>query len=366
MGRNTRLESLDILRGVNMFLLVGAKSLVLALLAYFGFSRESWLAQQFTHVAWNGFGLWDFVYPLFVFIAGVTWPFSCASQVRRGFSNARIGWNILRRTLSLVALGLFCSRFMMDGIIHWATVLGRIGVCWGVAAAIFAFTSWKVRVGAFGFILLSYWLAVVLIVAPGSPSGADPLARDTCIVTWLSERFYPLPNQYVPSVYPMIATALAGMFAGAWLRDQRKEMSEARRTLVLVGAGVIALVLGLLWAFGLGHWSFPLNKNLWSSSLVLVAGGISAMMLAAFHWSVDVRGFSRWGFFFKVIGMNAIFIYVLHESVLPIGKLGAYVFGGIAALCSPELGRVVLAAGSIACYWLILLFLYRKGMFFKT
>ena len=104
MGRNARLESLDILRGVNMFLLVGTKSLVLALFVCFGFSRESWLAQQFTHVAWNGFDLWDFVYPLSVFICGVTYPFLRAGQIRRRLTDAQAYRAILKRAFLLVAL----------------------------------------------------------------------------------------------------------------------------------------------------------------------------------------------------------------------------------------------------------------------
>lgn len=362
-----RLESLDILRGFSMFFSAGGDELMVALCVALGFSADCGFAQQFVHVPWHGAHFEDFIYPLFVFIAGVTWPYSLARQRERGMTSGRIARKILFRGVMLIVLGcLYHSRFLKHGDIVWGTVLGRIGVCWAIAAAVYAFTSMRTRIAVFWGILVSYWLLLLFVPAPGAPAGADPLARDMCLVTWLNDRIPPVPTQWVLSVYPMIATALAGMFAGTWLKCERPGLGEGRRTLVLAGAGVAATLVGAVWAWGLGSWSFPLNKILWSSSHVLVAGGLSAVLLAAVHWVADVKGVVRWGFVFKVVGVNCILFYVLVRGILPLKTLGEFYFGGIASVLPPQCTEFVHFAGGFVLYWILLLFLYRRKIFLKV
>ena len=126
------------------------------------------------------------------------------------------------------------------------------------------------------------------------------------------------------------------------------------------------LAAGLAVAFCFGGWSLPVIKPIWSSSFVLVAGGVSAALLALFYWIVDIKGWRRWGFFFKVIGMNAITIYVLVRTVLPYEFEKAYFFGGISKYLSPEVAEFVAQAGLIALGWLLLRYLYEKKIFLRV
>jgi len=367
MGERKRIESLDILRGFSMFFSAGGDELMIALCVALGFSADCGFAQQFVHVPWHGAHFEDFIYPLFVFIAGVTWPLSLARQRERGMTTGQIVRKVLLRGLMLIVLGcLYHQKFLNHGVIVWATVLGRIGVCWALAALVWTFASMRMRAAVFAGILVSYWLLLEFVPAPGAPAGADPLARDMCLVTWLNDVIPPTPSQWVLSVYPMVATALAGMFAGAWLTCDRPGLTEMRRTLVLAGAGGLAALAGAIWAWGLGPWSFPLNKIIWSSSHVLVAGGLSAMLLALVHWIVDMKGFARWGFFLKVVGVNCILFYVLVRGILPLKTLGGFYFGGLAKLFPPQCAEFIHFAGGMLLYWILLLFLYRKKIFLKV
>ena len=363
-----RLQSLDALRGWNMFMLVGGKGLILALAAAFGLASDGAFVRQFSHVAWHDGVFWDFVYPLFVFISGVTYPFSRAGQVRRGLTDAQAYRAILKRTFLLVALGtLGYSRFLSTGSFFPWSVLGRIGFAWGVAAVLYVAVSRRARIFWCAGILVAYWLLLRFVAAPGSPAGADSLAQPYCLVTWL-DRYLSVghPRQYALSVLPMVSTAMLGMFAGEFLRWRPSELSGNRRALLLAAGGLVLVVVGQLWAHGLGWLSFPINKMLWSSSLVMAYGGYSVLLLAAFYWIIDVKGFRVWAFPFVVIGTNAILLYVASQGMVDFGYTAKFLFGGVAGLLPDAWGRVVLAFGFIVVYWTVLLFLYRRKIFFRV
>jgi predicted acyltransferase len=124
-------------------------------------------------------------------------------------------------------------------------------------------------------------------------------------------------------------------------------------------AGVLCLSLGTAW----GAW-FPIIKNLWTSSFVLVAGGWSLLLLALFYGVIDVLGFRRWAFFFTVIGANAITIYVA-SHIIDFSGIAHFFLGGVARH-SGSFAPVVLALGVLAVQWLFLLFLYRKRIFLRV
>ena len=363
-----RLQSLDALRGWNMFMLVGGKGLVLALAAAFGLAGDSAFVRQLSHVAWHDGVFWDFVYPLFVFISGVTYPFSRAGQIRRGLTDAQAYRAILKRAFLLVALGtLGYSRFLTTGSFFPWSVLGRIGFAWGVAAVLYVAVSRRVRIFWCAGILVAYWLLLRFVAAPDAPAGADSLAQPYCLVTWL-DRYLSVghPRQYALSVLPMVSTAMLGMFAGEFLRWRPDSLSGNRRALGLAAGGLVLVVLGQLWAHGLGWMSIPINKNLWTSSLVLAYGGYSVLLLAAFYWIIDVKGFRAWAFPFVVIGSNAILLYVASQGMVDFGYTAKFLFGGVAGLLSDAWGRVVLSFGFIVVYWTLLYVLYRKKVFLRV
>jgi predicted acyltransferase len=168
-------------------------------------------------------------------------------------------------------------------------------------------------------------------------------------------------NEGLLSTLPAVATALLGVLAGRWLRSGRGPWTKVAG---LAAAGTVAIGTGVVW----GAW-FPIIKNLWTSSFVLVAGGLSLVLLALFYAVVDVLRFRRWAFFFVVIGANAITIYVAPHFI-DFPHCAAFFLGGIyrlgEQLVSDEFRAVLEAAGVLATEWLFLLFLYRKGIFLRA
>jgi len=375
-----RLESLDVLRGFDMFFIFlpdPAPCIALVFLTMIGFGNTA-LAAQFDHVPWIGFHFYDLIFPLFLFISGVTWPFSLSSQREKGVSTARISWRILRRAAVLFLLGAMVQT-KIDGVqeygflqFNWEhfrvwSVIGRIGVAWGIAAFIALWFGFRARIAIAAGILVAMWAIVRFAVAPGAPAGVDTVASPEWMwVRWFDTNFLTTAHRSEGgfTTITMVATALFGGLAGDML--MKAGPSPARKTANLLVFALCLLGAGLVVAFCLGSWSLPVIKSVWTSSFALVAGGTSAALLALFYWIIDVKGWRRWGFFFKVIGMNAITIYVLVRTILPYEFEKAYFFGGISKYLSPEVAEFVAQVGLIALGWLLLRYLYEKKIFLRV
>ena len=378
-GAPKRLESLDVLRGFDMFFIFlpdPVPCIVITFLAMFGLEHSAF-AQQFDHCAWNGLRFYDCIFPLFLFISGVTFPFSYASQRAKGFSTARIVRRILRRSAVLFLMGAMLWT-VIDGTLEknvlsfeWEhfrvwSVIGRIGIAWGVAALLYMFLGRRARIGVATAILVGMWLVMRFVTAPGAPAGVNPMETgEGLLCNWIDINFLTTARRPEGgfTTITMVATAMFGMFAGEILTGpagQRRKLAN----LALLAMGLLSA--GLLMAFAFGPYSLPVNKPVWTSSFALVVGGLSAGFLALFYWAVDIRGWRRWGFFFKVIGMNAITLYLLVRTVFNWQFESQYFFGGIASLLPPAVGDFVMQAGMMAILWLFLYGLYRKGIFLRV
>lgn len=362
-----RLESLDALRGFDMLFIMGGSGLVVALCTVLGM-KDCWLAQQMVHVPWEGLKHHDTIFPLFLFIAGATFPFSYAKQVAKGVSRGRVLLQIAYRAAMLFLFGLVCNGllgFKFDHLRVWS-VLGRIGLAWAGASVLYVFLKdhLKTRVGIAAGILLGYALLARFVVAPDFPA-EDPFSMKGCIVCWVDRVVTPnhtYKELYDPEgllgILPATVTAMLGMFAGAFLR--RGDVTGNRKVL-----GLLAAALGLGVAGYAMSFLMPVNKALWSSSFVLAVGCYSAAMLALFYWLIDVKGWRRWAFFFKVIGMNSITIYIAMRF-MGFGTMSRYFFTGIAELGNADWSRFTFAIGQIALEWLFLWYLYRKNTFLRV
>ena len=374
-----RLESLDILRGFDMFFIFlpdPVPCIVLTFCAMMGWGSSAF-ARQFDHCAWAGLHFYDCIFPLFVFISGVTFPFSYARQVERGMTRAQTVRKIAWRALLLFALGAMLWT-TIDGVVEknvlsfeWETfrvwsVIGRIGLAWGSAALAYVFFGRRTRIALVAAVLAGMWAFLRFGVAPGAPDGVDPLVdRQWMLARWIDVNYLTTAHRGEGGAasVTMFASAMFGVFAGEILRAADATRSRKALRLLCYALGLTAL--GLLVAFAFGPYSLPIIKPVWTSSFALVTGGISAGLLALFYWIVDVKGWRRWGFFFKVIGMNAITLYLLVRTVFNWGFESEYFFGGIVRALPPDVGAFVSQAGMIALVWLFLLWLYRKGIFLR-
>ena len=382
-GGSRRLESLDVLRGFDMLFIMGFAALVVKACACFGLGEGFWLVDQMEHVRWHGLAHHDTIFPLFLFIAGATFPFSCARQRERGRGDGAIALNVLRRAAILFVLGLVYDG-LFAGTLRLGSVLGRIGVAWAAAALLTLRIGWRARVAVIAAILVGYWMFLWFVPAPDRLSlaipagfeafGNGPFSPTGNISGWLDRHFVPgvlggvpgiCDNQSVLGCIPATATALLGVAAGEWLYAGRGRADGTRRDVILFAWGLGLLAAGLVVAHGFGEMSFPVNKKLWSSSFVLVVGAYSTCLLALFHWLIDVKGWWRHTLFFRVIGLNSITIYLAQRAV-GFERVNAFCFGGLASLMPSAWAEAFLALTYIVCCWCLLLFLHRNRIYLKV
>ena len=369
--KSRRLMSLDALKGFDMFwILMPTYPIFHALLAAMGFGG-CWLDMQMDHRPWNGFTFYDTIYPLFLFMSGVSFSYSAASSRRRGLSGARIMLGLLRRAVVLVLLGstIFGSLRFDPGTFTLFSVIGRIGISCGIAGCICVLLPrFGQRLGVLAAILVVYAALPFFVPCPGAPEGVLPYASPkSCLYSWMDGNVFPRPlfKAGFAGVFSMVATAISGVLAGDWLRND--SLSGTRRTAGLLASAAVALAVGLVFAFGLGRYSVPINKPIWSSSYVLVSAAYSLGMLALFYWIIDVKGWRRWSFPFRVVGMNVLFAYLASRTVFPFEWEKDFLFGGVMRLMpTPEWGEFAGQLGYLAVDWLVMYALYRRNWFFKA
>ena len=368
-GDGERLYSIDALRGFDMFFIIGGASLISALCAAFGW-QDGWLAGQMKHVEWAGLAHHDTIFPLFLFLAGVSWPFSLASQISKGRSTWQIRLRVLKRTAILFFIGLsFGGILKFKPDFRLMSVLGFIALSWGFAALLFMQTkNWVVRVLLPSVLLVGYWVFLSSCSAANAPVGADTYSLEWNIVTYLDRMFYPnhlLPGKgYEPeslfSVTNGVALAFIGMCMGALLKLEN--FTKAKKAALLAFSAIALLIVGALFHLALGD---QVVKKLWTTSFVLYASAYSAAMLALFYWIVDVLGFRAWTYPLRTVGMNSITVYLLMMLGIQ-GMLSRFLFAGLSESVGALWSKVVIAAGYLFVAWLFVRFLHKHKIFLRV
>ena len=309
-----RLKSLDALRGFDMFWIMGLSGAVAGFCKLFPGGGDSFLFHQMHHVEWEGLAFHDTIFPLFLFIAGASFPFSYASQVAKGASRLAIHLRILKRLVLLVLLGMVYNGLLLNGPegFRYASVLGKIGVAWAIAAVWYANFGLKTRFGILLATLAGYW-TLLQFTAPDAPVGCGPFSLEGCMPGYLDRLGFTPGRLYCgkwlePSGLPVSvlgssATAILGMFAGDLVRSAREGFTPARKSAALALAGVALTVIGLAFVP-----TCPIVKKLWTPTFTLAATGYGFLAFALFYLVVDVLGWRRWCGFLRLIGVNALTI----------------------------------------------------------
>lgn len=364
LQRDERLVSLDALRGFDMFWIVGGESIAHAAASLTGWTWLVWLSGQMHHPEWNGFALYDLIFPLFLFIAGVAMPFSFDKRLTRGDSRRQVYRHVVLRGLLLVLLGM-----IYNGLLNfdWATmrypsVLGRIGLAYLFAALIVLNTGMRRQLVWILALLVGYWAALKFIPVPGY--GAGDLAPGHTLTDYLDRLLIPghLYNgdrdpEGLLGTVPAIATALFGAVTGQFLKNAR--FGGYAKAGAMVAAGFVCLGLARLW-----NLDFPINKNLWSSSFVLHCAGSSLLLLSMFYLIIDVWRLRAWTLALVVIGCNSIFIYMAQEFI-NFEYTTHCLFDGIlkyTGVLQPLLWSIAV----LTVKWLLLYWLHRKRVFFRV
>ena len=363
-----RLRSLDALRGFDMFWIAGGGSLFVALANLTEWPILEWWKTQLTHVAWHGFRFEDMIFPLFLFIAGISFPFSLAKRCQTADDRRGMVRHVIQRGLVLVLLGIIYGngiRFNFSEL-RYGSVLGHIGLAWMFAALIFMNCRIKTCLVWFGGILIGYWLLLRFSLAPDLGS-TDPYSMEGSIVGYVDRLFLPgklykkiHDPEGILSTIPAIATAMLGMLTGNFVMRKPADAKPADTVIKMVLVAIALLAIGWLWNF-----VFPINKNLWTSSFVCFVGGISLLLFTLFYMVIDVWKIEKWSFFFVVIGMNSITIY-LAPRIIDFNKAAQFFFGSLIGLFPKDWSGVLNATAYLIIVWVFLYFLYRKKIFLKV
>lgn len=388
-----RLMSLDALRGLNMLFIVGLSAVIVDLCNLFPGVVSDLIAEQMTHVEWNGIRHHDTIFPLFLFLAGASFPFSLSKARAKGLPTWRVVLKVVFRGLALVLLGVIYNNGVNFDFanLRYGSVLGHIGLGWMFAALLFMSLRRRWLIALSAVVLVGYWLALVLVPAPdvnppeaftraafmeraqnlltpeASSSIQKNLSMEGSLVGYVDRTVMPgklykkvHDPEGLASTLPAIVTALLGMLFGSVLRAGSKEIGEGRKVLILLGGGLALVALGAAW-----NEVFPINKNLWNSSFVCFVGGCSAIALGLFYLIIDVWGLRRWAFAFVVVGANPLAIY-LGRKFFDLSYTRDFFFEDAINRFVPECYQTLATSfAGLLVGWLILLWLYRRRIFIK-
>lgn len=361
----SRLLSLDTLRGFDMFWIIGGDAFCRRLADVTDWGWADALGTQMTHVKWEGLRAYDLVFPLFMFISGVAVPYAFASRFKRGATKPELVRRALVRAVILIVLGLIFNRNLDFDPERFrvVSVLGQIGLAYFFAALIVLYGGgFRARCAWLVLGLSGYAAVQWLVPVPGV--GAGVLTPEGVINGYLDRLL--LPGRLYGGVYDPLGIlcivsatwiTLMGTLAGSVLRDGKG--GGGRKAATLGAAGLVMLSIGLAVA----PW-YPPIKSAWTTTFNLQAGGISLLLLALFYLVIDVWGFTRWTYFFHVIGVNALAIY-FGQRIVNFGSASAFLFTGTASLAGAY-GSLVLVMGSTSLKWLCLWFMDRKNIYWKV
>ncbi len=377
-----RVLAIDALRGFDMFWIVGGGALVMGLVKLLG-TPPDWFVYQMRHPDWVGFSAWDMIMPLFLFIVGAAMPFSFAKRTARGATKKDLYVKVAIRAAVLFVFGMAAQgnllAYDLSKLHIFCNTLQAIACGYVIAAVVMLQLRIVWQLLALVALLGGYWLLLTFVPFGGHPAGTlDPNAnlaryidelilgrfRDGTTYTWIL------------SSLGFGATTLLGVFAGAVLRGDKTPTAKCTALLVL---GIVCLALGWVWGWHESSYRLPIIKHIWTSTMVLWAGGWSYLLLALFYLCIDVIGWKRWAFVFVVIGANAIAIYMA-KSLFDFHHVGDIFVGGLLdnlkEWTAGGAERTVAFVGNLCAFirdlaafaviWLLLLFLYVKKTFIRV
>ena len=370
-----RLESLDVLRGFDLFCLVALEGVLHPLGRAIGASWYNDFLWGFSHVQWEGFSSWDLVMPLFMFMAGVSMPFAL-SRYKAMPDKWAVYRRIVKRVILLWIFGMMCQGNLLgldpDRIYLYSNTLQAIAMGYLIAAMLFLHVRLSVQIGTAVALLLVYWGAMQFITVDGY--GGGNYTPDGNLAEWVDRtvlgRFRDAAvvengqvvfagsyrYTWILSSLNFGVTVLTGLFAGQILKSA---MDRKRKWQWLLGIGVAMVALGWLWGLQL-----PVIKKIWTSSMVLVSSGYCFLLMGVFYYWIDYKGHRKNLTWLKVYGMNSIVAYML-ANVISFRCIGTSLFHGLEQYTGNYYPALIAASNALIIY-VILWLLYKRNIFLKV
>jgi predicted acyltransferase len=370
-----RLESLDVLRGVDLFCLVALEIVMHPLQQAVHTPWFDSFMWGFSHVHWEGFSTWDLVMPLFMFMSGVSMPFAFA-KFKASPDKSVVYRRIGKRILLLWVFGMMCQGnllgFNPDKIYLYSNTLQAIAMGYLITAMLFLHCRQSVQIGVAAALLLVSW-AVMQFVAVNGYGGGDYTPEGN-LAEWVDRvvlgRFrdgatvadgqVAFSEQYrytwILSSLNFGVTVLTGLFAGQIIKSSR---GQSRKVKLLFLAGIAMVAAGWLWGL-----QMPVIKKIWTGSMVLVSSGYCFLLMGVFYFWIDYKGHRKNITWLKVYGMNSITAYML-ANIVDFRCMGDSLFFGL----QPYLGDfypVLPALANASVIYLILWLMYKRKLFLKV
>jgi predicted acyltransferase len=370
-----RVVAVDALRGFNIFLILGADGAIWTLdrmlrdkgpaLSAIG----NFLGTQMSHVEWVGIRFYDLIFPLFIFVTGVSIALALPKLLERE-RKMQIYTRILRRALVLYVLGLIFYGGVGHqwGDIRFVGILQRIAVCYFFTSILFLNLNQRGLIVVLIALLGGYWAVMTFVPIPGADAiSFEPNAN---LANWIDLHYLPgrlwditRDPEGLLSTLPAIGTCLLGALSGQLLNDER--LTPTQRSLWLIGGGIIMVAAGHLWGL-----QFPVVKAIWTSSFVLVAGGYSAILLGILHQVIDVWGRKAWATIFVWVGANALLLYLINGIAgfepFALRLVGGDVSAWFDRLVTPGTGLFIAHIVGLILAVVLAGYLYRRKVFLRV
>lgn len=370
-----RLESLDALRGFDLFFLVALGPLMHSLART---ANVEWLNESmwvFSHVSWEGFSPWDLIMPLFLFMSGISMPFSLSHY--KSISDKRpLLRRLAKRILLLWIFGMMCQGNLLaldpNTIYLYSNTLQAIATGYLITALLFLFTSRRTQIITAVVLLLVYWTAMQFITVDGygggnyTPQGNLAEWIDNTVLGRFRDTAQVIDGKVVVADwyhYTWIlsslnfgVTVLTGLFAGYIAKDK---IEEKKKLKLYFGTGITMVIAGWLWNF-----QMPVIKTIWTSSMVLVSSGYCFLLMGLFYYWIDYKGHRSGITWLKVYGMNSIVAYML-ANVVNFRCIGESLFYGLEQYMGSYYS-FLMTLWNIGAVYVIIWFMYKRGIFLKV
>lgn len=370
-NNSTRLASLDILRGFDLFLLVFFQPVFVALGQQLNWPFLNEIIYQLDHEVWDGFRFWDLVMPLFLFMTGASMPFSLSKYKTDSVDYGPVYRRILKRVILLFILGMIVQGnllgFDSKHVYFYSNTLQSIAVGYFIAAVIQLHFSFKWQIIITLLLLFVYWIPMTFL-GDFTPEGNFAEKVDRWVlgrfrdgVYWNGDGTWSFSPHYnytwIWSSLTFGVTVMLGAFAGKVMKEGRTDRKKVIRILLITG--LILIGVAELWSF-----QMPVIKRLWTGSMTLLSGGYCFLLMALFYYWIDYKGHTRGLNWLKIYGMNSITAYLLGE-VVNFRCIAASVSYGL----EQYLGNYYQVWLTFANYFILFLLLramYKCGLFFKV
>ena len=359
-----RVHSIDALRGLAMFLIlsidIGGAPLFATFFNLWGEDFSETASKQLHYNSVDGLRLAFMAMPMFLFVVGVVIPLSMKNRQQQK-DKRKIYLQIIKRSVILFILGTIADGRLLDlpkNMPIYNNVLEYIAIGYLVCSVLVLNTTIKFQAILAITLLVLYWAIFLLIPVPGWNGGiySGEMNLAIYIDNIVLGPLHKKNSWQVLATMSFIANILIGVLIGQLIFNSPGKPSKTRWLCIY---GLLMVLMGIIW----GQF-FPIRRNLWSSSFVLVTCGISTLLLAWFYYVMDVRGNIKWAFFFVVFGVNSITIYMM-AHLFDFRLVGNIFVGGISALFPKNIQEFIQAVAAMAVMWLITYFLYRKKTFLR-